>query len=636
MRRISTGAAAVGLGAWLATVPVLHAVLADADRGLDAMDESHYLMAAQPWASDKAFNGVFGWYSGPLLRLVGGDLGRFRVLAALLLIGAAAVLAAAVRRASERVGGLAWPSWLRALWPPAAVSAALCYYTVFVRTPSYNWFAAAGLMLLASGLLGALVLDRAGAAAVVAGVLVSLGAFVTAIGKATTALAAAGVLLLAVLLHVVGLRRDAVRWRALPPAVGAAAVTAVGLLAVHAFAVHSPAFTVATYRRVGAMLSRVDPGHYAPGAVLPTARAGLRNVLLDRPHGFLPLLLLVPVAAVVTFAVRRPRPAGTGAVPRAGSGLPFALAHAALWWLTLVAVLAAYPGGVAGLGMSSPPLVVAAEGAVLVALFVWVLDPAGPRRPAGDGLVVEGDPGRGGRRPGTALLAAVALLAMGAAYPVGTNVEYATQLHGGFPVLLAAAVMGVSAIGRGAVRLAVASLAAGTVLLAGVLVPTTRAVAPYRIAPLDRQTEPRQIVPGAPEVFVDASTAAWVDDLRSLARSGGFVQGSPVLDLTWHPASVLVLGGRAPSVLLPAFPGWPHPDVSAAYALSREDASVWRAAWLLVPSGQDDALTDAATEVVGRAFPSDYELLGTVTAPYDGQVQGLWRPRPAASTTLVR
>lgn len=47
--------------AWAANVPILHAVLADTDGRLDAeMDESHYLMAAQPWAADKAFNGVFG------------------------------------------------------------------------------------------------------------------------------------------------------------------------------------------------------------------------------------------------------------------------------------------------------------------------------------------------------------------------------------------------------------------------------------------------------------------------------------------------------------------------------------------------------------------------------------------------
>jgi hypothetical protein len=57
---------------------------------------------------------------------------------------------------------------------------------------------------------------------------------------------------------------------------------------------------------------------------------------------------------------------------------------------------------------------------------------------------------------------------------------------------------------------------------------------------------------------------------------------------------------------------------------------------LLVPFGQDDALTDGAVQVVGRDFPADYDLLGTVTAPYDGQIQGLWRPHPPSSTSLAR
>lgn len=170
-------------------------------------------------------------------------------------------------------------------------------------------------------------------------------------------------------------------------------------------------------------------------------------------------------------------------------------------------------------------------------------------------------------------------------------------------------------------------MACGTLLLGAILVPTTRALAPYRIAPLPVQVLPRTIVAGAPPVLVDPQTAQWVDGLRVAAGQAGFVPGTPVLDLTWHPASVLVLDGRAPSVLIPAFPGWPDPAGSAAYALAQENPAVWNGAWLLVPQGQDDALTDGATVVVGRTFPSDYEQVGMVVAPYDRQVQGLWRPR---------
>jgi hypothetical protein len=33
-------------------------------------------------------------------------------------------------------------------------------------------------------------------------------------------------------------------------------------------------------------------------------------------------------------------------------------------------------------------------------------------------------------------------------------------------------------------------------------------------------------------------------------------------------------------------------------------------------------------QVVGRRFPDDYERVVTVVAPFDGQRQTLWRPRP--------
>lgn len=619
--------------AWAANVPILHAVLADADRGLDAMDESHYLMAAQPWAADKAFNGMFGWYSGPMLRLVGEDLGRFRLLAALILIGAALVLARALRRFSQDVAGRAWSPGLRALCPPAVVAAALCYYTVFVRTPSYNWFAAVGLMLLAAGLLEVLAVDRPGRDAVTAGVLVALGAFITAVGKATTALAAVAVVLVLLaghVLHTLLWRRPAAR--ALGAAAAATVGTAVVVALLHLTLVHSLPFTVATYRRVAGMLSAVDPGRYAPGMITSIARAGLRNILVDRPQPFLKLLLLPLIAGVVAALWTSQRGVRVRWLP--APGWWSALAHGVAWWVTLLVVLWHYPGGVPGLGMSIPPLVVAAEASVLVAVLAWSASVAAPQGTAGTGETgdtrdPDGDPDRAPtRRPGTAAAACLALTLMGVVYPVGTNVEYATQLHGGFPVLLAAAVVGVSALPDGAAEAAVMSLAAGALLLGSVLVPMTRAVAPYRIALFDQQTVPRAIVAGTPEIFVDATTATWIDELRRLGITGGFAPGTPMLDLTWHPASVLILGGRAPSVLLPAFPGWTDPAGSAAYALRQEDSTVWNRAWLLVPQGQADALTDGATVVVGRHFPADYELIGTVTAPYDGQPQGLWRPRP--------
>lgn len=605
VRRVLTPAVAAGALAWTADLPVLRAVLTDARRGLDLMDESHYVMAAQPWASDSAFNGVFGWYSGLLLRLAGGDLAALRVLGALLLIPAALVLARAVRRCAESLEGRDWPGWLRGAWPPALVGAAMCYYTVFVRTPSYNWFAALGLMVLAAGLL-----DATRSAAPASGVLIGLGVFLTAVGKASTAVAALALSLVLFLVLIAFAvadrddRRPSLRvgpW----PVAGSAAATGAVLALAHSVLVASPQTTLTAYRRAAGMLATVDPQHYAAEAMPGVVRAGLRNVLLDRPGPHLTL----PVSVIALVAVLIP-------VLHRSRGR-------ALWWLgvafalgvamALVPILRDYPGGVPGLGMSAPAAVVVAECALVAGTVVMFWQAVG---------WVDGRP-----RTATAVVLCGVLLLLAVVYPVGTNVEYSTQLHGAFPVLMAAAAIGVALIpGRGR-EVALGAVTVVALVLGAVLVPVTRQEAPYRIAPLGQQDIARTVTGGTARMLLDADTVAWIDGLRRLAADGGWHAGSPMLDLTWHPASVLVLDGRAPSVLLPAFPGWPDPGGSAAHALRQEDPAIWSQAWLLVPVGQDDALAAEATRVVGRRFPDDYQLLGTVVAAYDRQEQGLWRPR---------
>jgi len=585
-------ALAAAVLAWAAASPVLWAVLADSGSGLDMMDESHYLMAAQPWAADKAFNGAFGWYTGLLWQVTGADLGRFRFASSLLLVAAAVVLAVALRRAAEALTGISWSLPARWAWPAPVAAVALCYDTVYVRTPSYNWCTSVGEMLLAAGLVTAVAeADRGLRRAGQAGVLVAVGLFVTAVGKATTALAAASVSLLAVLL-LVAIGGRALRL-GLARAVAVAAGTAVLLVGLHVLLVHDLAFTVATYRRVTQMMSLVDPSHYAGNAVPETVVAGLKNVVLERPWGYLPWLLLPLVAAVLPW-VRVPRPERwlVGA-----AGLAIVVPTASM--------LHEYPGGVPGLGMSAGAPVVVALVAVVVAVVATLW-----RAPVA----------------GRALVLALALFGIGIAYPIGTNVEYATQLPGGYVVLFAAAVAGVCALPRPGALGLVGLLAVVGLALGDVLVPVTRVNAPYRIALFDEQVVPRTVVAGSPAVKVDAATAAWIDGLRQGAASAGWQPGTPMLDLTWHPASVLVLDGRAPRVLLPDFPGWPDPGRSAAFAMAQEDPTVWQHAWLLIPEGQDDAVADQATSVVGRRFPSDFVKVTTVVAPYDGEAQGLWRP----------
>jgi hypothetical protein len=606
-------AGVAGLVAWIGVAVTLLAVVTDADRGVDAMDESHYLLAAQPWAVGSGFNGIFGWYLGGLLRLVGNDVGRLRVVAALLLVLAALVAARGVRSAVEVTSVRRWPLWLRAVWPPAVVAGSLCFYVVYVRTPGYNWFAELGLLLVAAG-LATLTAPRGGGelrAGEVAAVAVPLGvgAGVTAVGKTPSALGAL-VVVAALVCVLAGLRLVPRRW--LLASVGATgAVLALAAL-LHLTVVAGLGTTVTALRRASGAVVSVDPARYSPSGLVRGAVDGVWNVLAGSP-GPAALLAGLPVLALLA----------TGLAAR---GRECWLIGLALPGLVLPGLLVVhdFPGGVPGLAPAAGPPALAAQTALAAGLVAvaWRLAPSTRAVAAEPGALGSAAPPD--LRP---LLLGGALLGLALCVPLGTNVPYATQspAAAGLFACAAAALLGV-APGRVGWILTGAA-AAALVLLAAVTVPTSRERGPYRIQPLDQQVVPRGLVPGAAPLLVDPSTARWIDDLRRDAARAGWRAGTPLVDLTWHPAAVLALDGRAPRTLLPAFPGWGSEARSAAWSLRQEDPRTWAQAWLLVPEQQADATTDAATRAVGRAFPADYALAGRVTAPYDGQAQDLWRPR---------
>ena len=601
-------AVAVAVGAWAVAAVPLSAAISDADRGVDAMDESHYLLAAQPWASTSAFDGVFGWYLGILLRLVGNDVARLRVVAALVLVLVSLPAARATRRAAETATGQEWPAWLRAAWPPAVVAGSLCFYVVFVRTPAYNWFAEVGLLLVAAGLAGLVVpasgvLRRADVAA--AAVPLGVGLAVTAIGKTPSALGALAVVAVSAV-AVARFGRTPPRWAR--TVVAATAAVLLIALALHLLLVNGLGTTLTALRRAAGALTSVDPARYTASGVLGGAVHGVWDVLAGSP-GALTLWAALPLLALL--ATGRPeaqRRRWLLALTLPGLVLPVLL------------VVHGFPGGVAGLAPAAGPPALAAETGLAVALVALSWRLAERAAPAG------ADASRP-VPPIPLLLLGAGLGGLALCVPLGTNVQYATQTPAAAGLFACAAAV-LLAVAPAGVRVpALTALVTAVLLHAAVTVPTSPALAPYRLQPLDQQVLPRSVVPGAPPLLVDAATAAWIDDLRAAAAVGGWRPGTPLLDLTWHPMSVLALDGRAPATLLPAFPGWGSEAASAAYALRRQDPA-WRGrAWILVPSQQPAATTDTALRAGGRTFPGDYVRVGHVTAPYDGQQQDLWRPR---------
>jgi len=595
--------AAAVLGAWAGLVVPLAALLRDAGRGLDLTDESHYLLAARPWASTSAFNGVFGWYLGPLSRVLGDDVGRLRVFAVLALVVAALWLARCTRLAAEALGGGTWPGWLRRAAPAGFAAAALSWHVLFLRTPGYGWFAVTGLVLVTAGVV-LLVADPPWGGVREVAVPLSLGAglLVTAVGKLSTGAAAVLLALAAAVVAVVvaaaarsrpgGVQRACARFG------GALVVVAAGLM-VHLTLVADAGATRLALSRAATVAGAVDPAHYrtseVPGAVAAGAAeiAGLHGTGLG-VLALLPLLGLLPVPARLRAAVSR----------RRGPARPRVLLCVPGFALPVLPLVSAYREAGVHLPLAAVPVLVAGATAVVHAVVSVLRRQAGPRVPL------------------LGLLCAVPVLA----YPLGTNNSYLVFATGGAaPLLAGITVCCWAGRGRGRAGL-VALVVAGSVLVAAVVVPAARERMPYRTLPLEQQTVPVDMVAGEPPVLVDPRTADWALGLRSAAVADGWRPGTPLLDMSWRPAAVLVLDGRAPGALLPSFPRLSTRAASAVAALRAEpDPARWRTAWLLVPRRHPEA-TREAVAVVGRRFPQDYRLVVAVTSPFDGQQQQLWRP----------
>jgi hypothetical protein len=577
--------------AWVGLALPARALLVDADRGLDLVDESFYLLAARPWASSSAFTGVFGWYLGPWMRLMGDDIGRLRVVGVVVVVLAALWLGYCAGVAAGRVAGRPLPSPMQWLVLPAVAAAALCQYLLFVRTPGYGWFASTGLLLTAAGVVLLLAdLDPGPSWREVSLVLsLGLGLAVCAVGKLSTAAGASVLVLLASALS---------SWRR--PAFLRLVATAgvlVALLAVHLTVVSDPRTTLTALRRGAAVAGVLDP-HYYTLSGMPSATAeGVRRVL-TLGGSRLWVLAFLPILGVAVSRI----PLGPQRLRRTW---PVLLALPGLV-VPIVRLAQEYDRGGAVTGGEARPLLVALATAVVLALV---------------------------RARWRAALAGIVLLALALCFPLGTNNDYLLWMTSSLAVLAVGSLLCLSAAVPGPRGFPlVAVLALACVGTSAIVIPAVRERAPHWMLPMERETVPVAVIPGTSPMLVDPTTAAWVEGLRQGAAAGGWQRGTPLLDLTANTASVLVLDARAPGALLPSFPQWPGRVASARMALSFEDPAVWRRAWILVPqadapqNGDPIASTDAIVRVLGRRFPDDYRQVLPVSANFPFSRVVLWRP----------
>lgn len=155
--------------------------------GFEFTDEGLYLLAAQdPWKN--TFSTFFGFLLHPLFLLSKCDLGFYRVLALVLLIGIAGILAISYIRFLRISRG-----WVQVASVSAIISASLLVFSDGRRTPGYDYLVLAGALVAWAGYFSvrSLALGSIGSF-----LLISTGLIICAFGKWVVALLLLGMFLI--------------------------------------------------------------------------------------------------------------------------------------------------------------------------------------------------------------------------------------------------------------------------------------------------------------------------------------------------------------------------------------------------------------------------------------------------------
>jgi len=534
--------------------------------GFNITDESFYLLAVDPGHHGDAFNGLWGFYARLMWQVAGWNVGSVRLLGLAILVLTACALGYRLAPA------IAFP---RITTIAVCASGAVAYYSLGLRTPSYNWLAVEGVAIAATALLpNGYVFRKRDAALAAAGV------FVAGMGKPTT-----GIICLVVVASLslgpwVTIRR-------LPIAI-AFGSTMVGLLATHFVAILSPQETFTVLTKSAATMTSVDPEHYSLGGSIAFMAGNTVDLLKTHATAGGALIGFLPILAFLAKSRRREWFTAWGGI---------AILSATIYSIER----GSWGGGGPGWGGETGGIAILATTMCLV-----IASAAALRIVEAPGQIV---------RLGVLFGGATLATAWGSNTGLGFVLNFASLLVIGLTLVLSSSFEPPTARTLKQV-LSVASCCA-------ILVMSIQGVRkPFFMEGRSDSTHPISF--GRIVVYLGPDTVERLEVLSKEARKAGWMDGTKLVDTTFTPGIGLALNSEVPHSLLPAFPGYPLSSICTTL----QPLASWQDSWILVRRDMNLQDREFLAAVLGRQYPEGYARASQWSmARRDAE---LWKPVGAA------
>ena len=582
---------------------LLFILIFNASHGFDITDESFYVLwARQPEHVLGSFR-QFGYYTKLLYVLSDENIAIFRIVGLLSLLGVGGFFSVALERYWVSLSGPVLPA--RLLWETIILIliGTLVYYRSWLLTPSYNWLALFSTLVVATGLLHVatngvkeLRQNKLMFSLFIDGLLVGIGGGIAFMAKPTTAL-----ILALTTLYWVAVHYQRIRWKLF---MGIALTAACSVLFLHAIMFKGGIipFYVELCKEVE--IQKIIEGGYSLENVISQAFRDIKNVpariFTLTSVGFI-------ISPFILWIVRKNRALGRETIAQFVLSLFLIL-------FPLVTCYRLWGTGQwsrTGMGFSGLALLMALMFSALLTLLALNKKMSASEKTPFMRLAV----------------LCLFLFMLSVAYAFGSANGLIRQMSGAYVFFAAGILYTAFWIDQYLDRNILWRIAPALVAVSALLVMHGAFNHPYRLpGKISEQVVKTSFLVGKGSLYVDRSTARYINDLKRIALEAGWEPGTPLIDLTGaSPGATVILGGRIVG----------KPWLSGGYKGSNDFAendlkmvpkSVLRKAWLLIAPDGRRSLSIKILKNIGLNYPRGYVDVGKVKTGHRNEEQVLWKP----------